>query len=593
MKPVPGDALTGWTPLPCEDPRFFLVVRAQRKDQHHSQLGICTINDLRLLCTASDLETMTGKIGMFDWGYYRSEPRAHWLPSAKVITVFPMSNDRVVVYPFDVREELNRQEGGYLFVVSKPPLEVLLGDTFVYPLEVWSKAKELKFKLESGPEGMTVSGTGEIRWPVKSKPLGGQATAVVSVSDGSHEVFHAFDVKVIRTNRPRESGGEPAPAAGAGSRQAAVAKPAEAAATAPALVDAFRWELPSANTVVSPGLNQRLLLSDDRSLYVLAKDGKSIEARHALPKSYSQLIEREKYWVGLGREPRAIETIDKATGTVVRSLALGAAELVSLAAHPGLPVSYLSLKNAGSLPHFKFITFQETTGNATEDHDWIGNWLAVTPDGRYLLSGYSDIFQRGSQFIFNPDRIHVVPDYGNIDWLLRFELDEQGTPSADALKTQVGGNGRGLRLSADGNRVSYLSVVGSPPFSGNLAAWDPYDFAKVPVSYATKDRAGTTELAFHPWLPLVATLGEKKPVFFHRETGALEDDRLESLPESLGDKLHHLEFSPDGKRLLIRSSVNDTHYLLQLPLRLSKEESRPTARPLPARPQSGKGRVKA
>jgi S1-C subfamily serine protease len=253
--------------------------------------------------------------------------------------------------------------------------------------------------------------------------------------------------------------------------------------------------------------------------------------------------------------------------------------LRDIALHPTRPISYVAFKAGFDVPRYRFIVYNEQTGEGRESDDLIGTWLRVDPAGRFLVAGYTDLYEAGSRLLVNPDRIHVVPEYGRIDWLVRYEIGRDGMPVQDELKEKVGGNGQGLRMSRDGRRVTYLSHVGYPQFSGNLAGWDPTDFEKMPVSYQTKDRGTTYDLAYHPVLPLVASPGSGSAVFFHRETGDLEPDRLQ-LPDGaagLGGetlKIHRVYFSPDGKHVVFDTSLNDIHYLQGVALRLKPEELR-------------------
>jgi hypothetical protein len=110
--------------------------------------------------------------------------------------------------------------------------------------------------------------------------------------------------------------------------------------------------------------------------------------------------------------------------------------------------------------------------------------------------------------------------------------------------------------------------------SGNLGGWDPTDLRKLPVSYATKEAgASTSELAFHPILPLVACFGKGSIVFFNRETGARDEGRLAD-EWGAAEEINRLYFAPDGKSLLVQTTVNSIRYLNRLPLKLSADEAK-------------------
>ena len=181
-----------------------------------------------------------------------------------------------------------------------------------------------------------------------------------------------------------------------------------------------------------------------------------------------------------------------------------------------------------------------------EPRDFFGTWVRVHPAGTFLITGLMDIYERGTIFFFNPDfKLHSMPDYGNIDVLISYSLDKKGLPTFVDMKTKAGGNGSGLRMSADGERVTYLSHVGTPQFSRNLGGFDPLDFQKLPIAYITKDRASTQDLAYHPCLPLCASPGNNGTVvFFHREKESIEE-KLDKLIKF--DRVHRVYFAPRWK----------------------------------------------
>jgi hypothetical protein len=62
---------------------------------------------------------------------------------------------------------------------------------------VKSKKGGVKVTLASGPEGMTVSPTGLVKWRVPADFKGGESNVVLTVRDGSdQEVFHTFTLRI-------------------------------------------------------------------------------------------------------------------------------------------------------------------------------------------------------------------------------------------------------------------------------------------------------------------------------------------------------------------------------------------------------------
>jgi hypothetical protein len=320
-------------------------------------------------------------------------------------------------------------------------------------------------------------------------------------------------------------------------------------------------------------------------LAVLGADGLTIQKQQRFDKPYVRLAERESYYVGVTAKPAAIELIDKGSPAPRKSFKFACLEPTDLALHPTKPYAYVAFKASFDLPGYRFIVYDEQSGEGRESEEYVGTWLAMEPGGRWLIAGYRDIYESGSRLLINPDRMHVLPEYGNIDQLRRYRLGPNGLPTLEETKDKAGGNGQGLRLARDGRRVTYLSHVGYPQFSGNLAGWDPTDLTKIPVSYSLKDKATTYDLAYHPVLPLVASPGSGSAVVLDRETGDVQERRLNVAADELADaKLHRVYFAPDGKHVILDTSVNDVHYLFQAELRLTADEQRRLATAAPVAP---------
>ena len=282
----------------------------------------------------------------------------------------------------------------------------------------------------------------------------------------------------------------------------------------------FRLAASKAPLAIIPGRDAKslLVLQQDR-LAILGSDGITIQKQVKLPKKYAFLAEREKYYVAVAAEPQSIDLIDKSSLAVLKSLKMPGMGATDLALHPTKPLAYVAYKAGVEIPRFRFLLFDEKSGEAHELDHCVGKWLQVSPDGGFLIAGYSDIYESGQQLVVNPDNIFFVPEYGSIDWLIRYDLKDPEDPVAIEKKEKAGGNGGGLRMSADGKRVTYLSHVGFPMYSNSLGGWDPTDLHKLPVSYGGKDVGTPLELAYHPVLPLAASFGKSTAVVFNRETG--------------------------------------------------------------------------
>jgi hypothetical protein len=116
-----------------------------------------------------------------------------------VLVTIPGTNDRLVLQRFDLEEALDKLGVDYLFVTSTPPTHVKSGSRFEYTVAVKSKKGGVTYRLDSGPDGMSVSPTGVITWNVPADMASGSVSVILSVKDATaQERFHSFPLKIER-----------------------------------------------------------------------------------------------------------------------------------------------------------------------------------------------------------------------------------------------------------------------------------------------------------------------------------------------------------------------------------------------------------
>ena len=124
---------------------------------------------------------------------WRFDGRVFFVPKAQAVAVVPLAGDKVVLYKVDIDAELAKADIDYLFVSSQPPAAVP-GKRFEYAIEARAKKGGLTYKLDFGPEGMTIAADGKVTWAVPpdfAKPV----NAAVTVGDASgQEVIHTFEL---------------------------------------------------------------------------------------------------------------------------------------------------------------------------------------------------------------------------------------------------------------------------------------------------------------------------------------------------------------------------------------------------------------
>jgi hypothetical protein len=325
---------------------------------------------------------------------------------------------------------------------------------------------------------------------------------------------------------------------------------------------------------LTPGLGGTLLLLEQTQLRRLAGDGFSVVQTWKLPHAYDWIGERNNYFVGMSDQTKSVDLIDKRGLRIIRQIQMDYLRRWDLCLSPDKPVSYVTVQKAtdGGFANVILIV-DEISGDVKEPEDFIGKFIKISPDGRTLYSAFNTIYQKGDRLLFNPDRIDVIPEYGDIDILIAYDVTKR-LPRVLAAKNEAGANCQGLALSSDGRRVSFLSFVGYPLHSGNIGAWDSGDFTKRPVAYATKSNgADCRRLAFHPELPIAGTVSGSGAICFDRETGAIQKDRL-SIPGSFdGTKVNDLIFAPDGTNLILDCEQNGEHFLVKVKVNLSPSEA--------------------
>ncbi len=124
-----------------------------------------------------------------------AEQRYLLLPDAKLLVTIPSSNDRLELYKFDAEDLLTRTGKDYLFITSSPATSTLKDGVFAYQLAVRSRKGEVKYKVDAGPKGMTVSTDGKVTWnvPADYNMLETQATVAVSDASGQQRK-HTFKI---------------------------------------------------------------------------------------------------------------------------------------------------------------------------------------------------------------------------------------------------------------------------------------------------------------------------------------------------------------------------------------------------------------
>jgi hypothetical protein len=126
-----------------------------------------------------------GEISAVDRELIGNDQRFMLVPSAKLLVVLPPANDKLLLYPFDLDAVLDKSGKDYLLVEAPPVAAAVRGGAFAQTMLIKSKKGGVKAKVETGPDGLTVSPDGKIAWNVPKDFADNEAIVIVSVSDAS------------------------------------------------------------------------------------------------------------------------------------------------------------------------------------------------------------------------------------------------------------------------------------------------------------------------------------------------------------------------------------------------------------------------
>ena len=150
---------------------------------------LATFKDLRLQGMCSSYFKRAGGLSL--------DRRLTFHPPAGHVVAVADESDRLLIKKIDLAAILDRAAIDFLLVMSQPPPSVRPGETYLYQLEVLSKAGDVKCELTTGPEGMTVTPDGLVSWNPAADASALTEHAIVSVSDKSgRSTFHTFAITV-------------------------------------------------------------------------------------------------------------------------------------------------------------------------------------------------------------------------------------------------------------------------------------------------------------------------------------------------------------------------------------------------------------
>ncbi len=205
LDPLPARKLKDCRLSATLDPRYFTATRltTDAADREMVELLICTVADRRVVHTETGFEELAlqgntrSRMSIANHFLHDGRPHLHYLPWANVIATIGYDGMTVTLRRFNLIEKLRQKNAGYLFVDSVPPSRIKAGHRLNYRVRVRAARGGVAFKLEAGPEGMTVSKRGSVKWKPPRDFSADTAVVAVGIRDRSgNEILHTFEVTV-------------------------------------------------------------------------------------------------------------------------------------------------------------------------------------------------------------------------------------------------------------------------------------------------------------------------------------------------------------------------------------------------------------
>jgi hypothetical protein len=184
--------------FPTLNPGYYVGVASGglKTDQPAPTVGIYTTADRTLLLTLDELPGFSKN--------QEPDRNSDQLPISDRIIVHPAAKKMIIVdsertylhiVPLDIVKALDDKGIDYLFVESLPITKAVPGGKYEYPIKVVSKAEKLKFTLETGPEGMTITRNGVLRWKVPRSFAIGKVDVTVTIENAAKQsALHSFSI---------------------------------------------------------------------------------------------------------------------------------------------------------------------------------------------------------------------------------------------------------------------------------------------------------------------------------------------------------------------------------------------------------------
>lgn len=194
LEPIPIEEKADPAKLfPKEPERFSL-----NQDLKETAMYIHLAGDSKPLVTVPDVWT-TKERGYRSMKDQSGFSRFHFIPEADTLIDLTQSNNQRSFYLHRVNfdQELKKSEWDYLFALSRPVKYAERGARYQYTVDARAKNGPLKYQIDSGPAGMTVSSSGTIEWEVPADFGENQVNVIASITDRSNQkIYQSYQIQL-------------------------------------------------------------------------------------------------------------------------------------------------------------------------------------------------------------------------------------------------------------------------------------------------------------------------------------------------------------------------------------------------------------
>jgi WD40 repeat protein/S1-C subfamily serine protease len=189
--------------IPSTDPNYFLAISGA--NLVGGSLSGPVSASVRLTSSGEVLAMARGLDEMADAGRNPGgvtdavtiDKRFHFIPAADLLITVPSSDDRLVLRRLSLEDGIARSVTPILAVTSATERAARPGQRWTHQIQVRSTKGGTTFDLTHGPEGLSVSGDGSMRWQVPLNAERREYEAIVTIGDASgKQIFHTVRMKV-------------------------------------------------------------------------------------------------------------------------------------------------------------------------------------------------------------------------------------------------------------------------------------------------------------------------------------------------------------------------------------------------------------